>query len=100
MLRLDFTYGEDLSHDEGDNRAQNKMHIIIIGRNQRAARNSFLKICLTFLAKRQREKYNVSLKIRKMEGYMKNVISRNEFKFAFSPKRYPYHFILYNSAVL
>lgn len=75
MLRLDFSYGEDLSNDEGDKRAQNKMLIIIIGRNQRAARNSFLKICLTFLAKRQREEYNVSLKISKMAGYMKNVKS-------------------------
>ena len=51
MLRLDFSYGEDLSNDEGDKRAQNKMLIIIIGRNQRAARNSFLNISLTFLAK-------------------------------------------------
>lgn len=75
MLRLDFSYGEDLGNDEGDKRAQNKMPIIIIGRNQRAARNSFLKICLTFLAKRQREEYNVSLKISKMAGYMKNVKS-------------------------
>ena len=75
MLRLDFSYGEDLGNDEGDKRAQNKMLIIIIGRNQRAARNSFLKICLTFLAKRQREEYNVSLKISKMAGYMKNVKS-------------------------
>ena len=75
MLRLDFSYGEDLSNDEGDKRAQNKMLIIIIGRNQRAARNSFLKICLTFLAKRQREKYNVSLKISEKAGYMKNVKS-------------------------
>lgn len=75
MLRLDFSYGEDLSNDEGDKRAQNKMLIIIIGRNQRAARNSFLKICLTFLAKRQREEYNVSIKISKMAGYMKNVKS-------------------------
>ena len=83
MLRLDFSYGEDLSNDEGDKRAQNKMLIIIIGRNQRAARNSFLKICLTFLAKRQREKYNVSLKISEKAGYMKNVKSSNEFKLAF-----------------
>ena len=75
MLRLDFSYGEDLSNDEGDKRAQNKMLIIIIGRNQRAARNSFLKICLTFLAKRQRKKYNVSLKISEKAGYMKNVKS-------------------------
>ena len=75
MLRLDFTYGEDLSNDDGDKRAQNKMLIIIIGRNQRAARNSFLNMCLTLLAKRQREKYNVNLKISKMEGYMKNVNS-------------------------
>ena len=75
MLRLDFSYGEDLSNDEGDKRAQNKMLIIIIGRNQRAARNSFLKICLTFLAKRQREKYNESSKMSKMAGYMNNVNS-------------------------
>ena len=70
MLRLDFSYGEDFSNDEVD--STNKMLIIISGRNQRAARNSFLKICLTFLAKRQREKYNESSKISKMAGYMKN----------------------------
>ena len=75
MLRLDFSYGEDLSNDEDDKRAQNKMLIIIIGRNQRAARNSFLKICLTFLAKRQREKYNESSNMSKLAGYMKNVNS-------------------------
>ena len=46
MLRLDFSYREDFSNDEGD--STNKMLIIIIGRNQRAANNSFLKICLTF----------------------------------------------------
>ena len=73
MLRLDFSYGENFSNDEGD--STNKMLIIIIGRNQRAARNSFLKICLTFLAKRQREKYNESSKMSKMAGYMKNVNS-------------------------
>lgn len=75
MLRLDFSYGEDLSNDEGDKRAQNKMLIIIIGRNQRAARNSSLKICLTFLTKRQREKYNESSNMSKLAGYMKNVNS-------------------------
>ena len=85
MLRLDFSCGEDLSNDEGDKRAQNKMLIIIIGRNQRAARNSFLNISLTFLAKGQRKKYNESLKISKMEGYVKNVNSLNEFTFAFLP---------------
>lgn len=84
MLRLDFSYGEDLSNDEGDKRAQNKMLITIIGRNQRAARNSFLNICLTFLGKGQRKKYE-SLKISKMEGYVKNVNSLNEFTFAFLP---------------
>ena len=72
MLRLDFSYGEDFSNDEGD--STNKMLIIISGRNQRAARNSFLKICLTFLAKRQRQKYESS-KISKMAGYVKNVNS-------------------------
>ena len=83
MLRLDFSYGENFSNDEGD--STNKMLIIIIGRNQRAARNSFLNICLTFLAKGQRKKYNESLKISKMEGYVKNVNSLNEFTFAFLP---------------
>ena len=73
MLRLDFSDGENFSNDEGD--STNKMLIIIIGRNQRAARNSFLKICLTFLAKRQREKYNESSKMSKMAGYMNNVNS-------------------------
>ena len=85
MLRLDFSYGEDLSNEEGDKRAQNKMLITIIGRNQRAARNSFLNICLTFLAKGQRKKYNESLKISKMERYVKNVNSLKEFTFAFLP---------------
>ena len=83
MLRLDFSYGENFSNDEGD--STNKMLIIIIGRNQRAARNSFLNLCLTFLAKGQRKKYNESLKISKMEGYVKNVNSLNEFTFAFLP---------------
>ena len=43
MLRLDFSYGEDLSNEEGDKRAQNKMLIIIIGRNQRAAHKYILE---------------------------------------------------------
>ena len=73
MLTLDFSYGEDFSNDEGD--STKKMVIIIIGRIQRSARNSFLNTRLTFLAKRKREGHNVSLKISKMAGYMKNVKS-------------------------
>ena len=71
------------------------MVIIIIGRNQRSARNSFLNTRLTFLEKRKREEHNVSLKISKMAGSLE----MNSL-WHFSLECYPYHFILYNSAVL
>ena len=43
MLTLDFSYGENFSNDEGDKRAHNKMLLIIIGRNQRAAHKYILE---------------------------------------------------------
>ena len=75
MLTLDFSYGENFSNDEGDKRAHNKMLLIIIGRNQRAAHKYNLENLFKGLAKRQREKYNESSKMSKLAGYMKNVNS-------------------------